>query len=102
LIVEDTIHIGDALSFSFQVISTDEKPTKMRVEYVIDFVKANGKRSSKIFKIAEQIINSSEKKVYSKKHSFKDLTTRKHYPGKHLISIVVNGETKATEDFMVM
>lgn len=102
LIVADTIHIGDALSFSFQVISTDEKPTKMRVEYVIDFVKANGKRSSKIFKIAEQIINSSEKKVYTKKHSFKDLTTRKHYPGKHLISIIVNGETKATEDFMVM
>ncbi|MGM0877203.1 MAG: DNA alkylation repair protein [Bacillota bacterium] len=102
LIVTDTVHIGNTLSFSFQLISTDEKPTKMRVEYAIDFVKANGKHSSKIFKITEHIINSGEKKVYSKKHSFKDLTTRKHYPGKHLISIVVNGEKKATEDFMVM
>ncbi|OAS87591.1 MULTISPECIES: DNA alkylation repair protein [Metabacillus] len=102
LTVTDKLTIGDALSFSFQLISSDEKPTKIRVEYALDFVKANGKHSTKLFKIAENVINSGEKKVYTKKHSFKDLTTRKHYPGKHKISIVVNGETKASEYFLVV
>ncbi|MBO1510986.1 DNA alkylation repair protein [Metabacillus bambusae] len=102
LTVTDKLTIGDALSFSFQLISSDEKLTKIRVEYALDFVKANGKHSTKLFKIAENVINPDEKRVYTKKHSFKDLTTRKHYPGKHKISIVVNGETKASEYFTVV
>lgn len=102
LIVTNTLHIGDTLSFSFQLISNNETPVKLRVEYAIDFVKANGKHSSKIFKLAENVINSGEKKAFSKIHSFKDLTTRKHYPGKHMISIVINGEIKATEYFVVL
>jgi 3-methyladenine DNA glycosylase AlkC len=102
LAVTDNLTIGDTLSFSFQFISLDEKLTKIRVEYALDFVKANGKHSTKVFKIAENVINPGEKRVYTKKHSFKDLTTRKHYPGKHKISIVVNGEIKASEDFMVV
>jgi 3-methyladenine DNA glycosylase AlkC len=102
LTVTDKLTIGDALSFSFQLISSDEKLTKIRVEYALDFVKVNGKHSTKLFKIAENVINPDEKRIYTKKHSFKDLTTRKHYPGKHKISIVVNGETKASEYFMVV
>lgn len=30
-----------------------------------------------------------------KKHTMADMSTRKHYPGKHLVSIIVNGEEKA-------
>ena len=31
----------------------------------------------------------------SKKHAFKDLSTRKHYTGEHKLEIVVNGVVKA-------
>jgi 3-methyladenine DNA glycosylase AlkC len=102
LMVTNELHIGDTLTFTFQLLSTDEKPTKLRIEYAINFVKANGKHSAKLFKITETVIHLGEKKNYTKNHSFKDLTTRKHYPGQHSISIVVNGETKARENFMVL
>ncbi|MGM7723938.1 DNA alkylation repair protein [Metabacillus sp. Hm71] len=102
LLVTDALHIGSSLTFSFQISSTDEKQTQLRIEYTIDFVKASGKHSKKIFKIAEHVINGGEKRAYSKKHSFKDLTTRKHYPGEHLLSIIVNGETKASQGFTVL
>jgi hypothetical protein len=32
----------------------------------------------------------------SKKHSFKDLTTQKHYPGLHQFTTIINGIEKAT------
>lgn len=101
LVATNTLTIGDTLTFSFHLQSTDEKPTKLRIEYFIDFIKANGKHSPKLFKLAEYVIAPGEKKVYTKNQSFKNLTTRKHYPGKHRISIVVNGEMKDSTDFFV-
>lgn len=100
--VTEELHIGDTLSFSFQLSSTDQMPIKLRIEYAIHFVKANGKHSAKLFKITESIIRPGESKDYTKDHSFKNLTTRKHYPGQHSLSIVVNGETKAVETFIVL
>ncbi len=36
-----------------------------------------------------------------KKHSFIDMSTRKHYSGKHGLAIIVNGEKKASLSFEV-
>lgn len=100
--VTDSICIGESITFSFQLTSTDQmKSNKVRIEYAIEFVKANGKHSSKIFKVAETAINHREIKLYKKRHSFKNLTTRKHYPGKHKLSIIVNGEVKGSKYFDV-
>ena len=89
--------IGDDIAFSF-IISTNEA-AKVRLEYGIDYVKANGKRNRKIFKISEVSIKKNEKKTYRKKHSFADVTTRKHYPGLHSITLIVNGAERGTLDF---
>jgi 3-methyladenine DNA glycosylase AlkC len=90
------IHIGDNLTFSF-VLSV-KKEAKLRIEYGIDFVKANGKTSRKIFKLTEGIFEKGEHPL-SRKQSFRDFTTRKHYPGKHSISIIINGKEKETLEF---
>ena len=92
--VTKNVMIGEAISFSFQLVSEDMNIRKIRVEYSIDFMKSNGKLSSKQFQLSEVTIKPGEKKQYVKKHSFKDLTTRKHYPGRHVLSIIVNGEVK--------
>ena len=62
-------------------------------------MKASGKRSRKIFQISELSLNKNEKKFYSKKLSFADLTTRKHYPGMHAITLIVNGAERCNADF---
>lgn len=89
--------MGDDLAFAF-TIQTKE-PTKVRLEYGIDYVKANGKRKRKIFQISEISLRQNEKKVYTKTHSFADLSTRKHYPGTHSIALIVNGVEQGTLDF---
>ena len=93
------IAIGGDLQFSFEI--TAKNTAKVRLEYAIDFVKANGKTSRKIFQISESLMKENQKKRYDKKHSFADLSTRKHYPGEHAICLIVNGEEQDNIQFDV-
>jgi len=94
---ETSISIGSDFTFSFTILV--KEATKVRLEYGIDYVKSNGKRNRKIFQISEVSINKNQKKSYTKKHSFADVSTRKHYPGTHSIAIIVNGAERGTLDF---
>ena len=94
-----TVSIGKDLVFSFSVSVKGE--TKVRLEYGIDYVKSNGKRNRKIFQISEIVLKENQKKVYTKTHSFEDVSTRKHYPGIHSITLIVNGTERGTLDFEV-
>lgn len=91
------ISIGQQITFSF-VISA-KKATKVRLEYGIDYVKSNGKRNRKIFKISEIALKENQQKSYEKNHSFADLSTRKHYPGTHSITLIINGAERGSLNF---
>ena len=62
-------------------------------------MKANGKRNRKIFQISEIALEENQAKLYKKTHSFADVSTRKHYPGLHSITLIVNGTERGTLDF---
>lgn len=89
------LSIGENVRFSFEFELREKSDRLLRLEYGVDYVKANGKVSRKIFQIKEANCKPGRHKV-SKKHSFKDLSTRKHYPGAHQFVIFVNGVEKAT------
>lgn len=93
-LTNDSPAIGDDIRFSFELMLETRRKEKVRLEYIVHFVKANGKLSPKVFQIKEVEMRPGTHSV-RKKHSFKDMSTRKHYPGIHKIEIVVNGEVKA-------
>ncbi|WP_191565845.1 DNA alkylation repair protein [Metabacillus idriensis] len=98
-IERDPIFIGDSIQFSFMMAS--EKSLKVRVEYGIDYVKARGQRNRKVFMLKGIDMKKGDKTLITRRHSFKDLTTRKHYKGTHTLSIIVNGAVKASIDFKI-
>ena len=100
MIKNKKITIGDKLEFGFSLNTEQEQIGKVRLEYAIEYVKANGKRSKKVFQISESIIKD-KLKDFTRVQSFKNMTTRKHYPGKHFISIIVNGEEKTKDSFIL-
>jgi len=63
---------------------------KLRVEYKLDFLRANGKHNSKVFKISE-VEDFIGIKSINKKHSFKAISTRRYYLGMHRLSVIING-----------
>lgn len=93
------LNIGDSLTFSFDI--TVEKKSKVRMEYAVYFVKTRGKSSKKVFQIIEKDYEAGTYSI-SRKQSFQEQTTRRHYPGIHRISIIVNGEEKAKVSFELM
>ena len=93
---KDEVRISQDLFFDFELESKLSK-AKTRLEYAIYFLKKNGNHNKKIFQITTKTLDQGVFK-FNKKHSFKELTTRKHYVGVHMISLIVNGmEVKKTE-----
>ncbi|MCL2520333.1 MAG: DNA alkylation repair protein [Spirochaetaceae bacterium] len=91
-----SLTIGEDVNFSFTILS--QEAAKVRLEYTVDYVKANGKTSRKIFQISEVTLKAGEDKLYSKNHSFANLSTRKHYPGVHTLTLIVNGVERVSLD----
>lgn len=96
-IAKKTLKIGDFQTFSFEFLL--KVSSKIRIEYAIDFVKSNGSTSRKVFKITENTYPSNKWILIERKQHFRDLTTRKHYPGKHQLSIIFNGKEKNNINF---
>ena len=89
--------IGEEFNFAFKLKASES--TKVRLEFGIDYMKANGKHNRKVFQISETSMKAGEQKSYTKKHSFAELTTRKHYSGLHRITLLVNGAERGTLEF---
>jgi 3-methyladenine DNA glycosylase AlkC len=94
---DKSVNVDENLTFSFE-INSSESIGNIRVEYAIDYLKSNKTHNRKIFMISQNEIKSSSKK-FTKKQSFKNMTTRKHYLGKHFIAILINGEEILKEEF---
>ncbi|MEO0900213.1 MAG: DNA alkylation repair protein [Bacteroidota bacterium] len=71
-----------------------KNPVQLRIEYAIHFLKANGSYSKKVFQVKEGTFEQGMHS-FDKKHSFRQMTTRKHYAGEHFMSVIVNGKEKA-------
>lgn len=95
------LRIGDDLNFSFDLINSADTATKLRVEFAVYYIKSNGNQSRKLFKISENNYEAKSTYAFRKKLSFKDLTTRIHYAGKHRLAIVVNGREMGGKDFLL-
>ncbi|MGJ4789161.1 DNA alkylation repair protein [Leptospira koniambonensis] len=96
-----TIEIGKHLTYRFEMKSEAKIPTLYRLESKIHYLKPSGKFSVKVFQIEEREFSPKETKVYERKQSFQQMTTRIHSPGIHKLEIIVNGETKAKAEFKV-
>jgi len=71
------------------------------LEYAIDYVKSNDSRNRKIFKITENWYASGGESAFTRSQSFREMTTRKHYPGMHQLAVIVNGQEMDAKEFKV-
>ncbi len=96
-----SVAIDDLLNFSFDIMNQGKKPVKARIEYAIDYLTSTGKKSAKVFQIREKIMQPDTQETISRFQRFANLTTRKHFPGHHKLSILLNGKEVASASFQV-
>lgn len=85
------LRLGDRLNFEFEVVSQSAKKQKLVIDYIVHFVKANGKTSPKVFKLKNCELDSKKTLAISKSHHIKKITTREFYAGVHALEIQING-----------
>ncbi len=93
------VKIGDALEFEFELNNKNKSSSKIRLEYVIYYMKANGSLTPKVFKISEKVYEPNSKTTIQRKQSFKVITTKKFHLGKHQVALVINGKELEKYDF---
>jgi len=89
-VVPKELKIGEELEFSFE-LNSPKSLGKLRVEFVMHFLRKNSQHNRKVFKLAEGVYKKSSKK-FIKSYSFRPISTRVYYKGLQKISIVINGE----------
>ncbi len=94
-----TVKTGEYLEFSFDLTNTNKVTSKIRLEYGLYYQKANGSLSKKVFKISEKDYSAQTTTSITRRQSFKIITTRKFYVGKHQLSIIINGKELDKSDF---
>lgn len=95
------VAIGGDWEFQFDLVVDSAQAQQLRLEFGIDYVKANGNSSRKIFQLREAIF-APGKYAIAKRHSFLERTTRKHHAGRHAVAILVNGQAMALAEFEVV
>ncbi len=95
------LNLGESLQFEFDVISQKSKSQKLVIDFKIFYRKKNGELSPKVFKLKELELKPKQLVSINKSHRFQDFTTRKHYSGKHIIEIMINGNVYSKKEFML-
>lgn len=83
--------IGTSVAISFEVVSRARSAQELLIDYRVHFVKSNGSRRAKVFKLRRVQLPAKGQLRLQARLSLANLTTRKHYPGGHAVELLVNG-----------
>lgn len=98
---QTTVRPGEAIAFEVGILA--DRAEKLIVDYVIDFVKSNGRTAPKVFKLSQLELSKGELRSIKKRHPFRaNATTFTLYPGTHKLSLQLNGKVVASKDFEML
>lgn len=97
-LAQKSFAIGTHLEFSAKLENKNKRAVALRLEYAIHFLNKNGNHSKKVFKISEKLYAPGTHSL-ERRHSLKQMTTRKHNPGIHQLDFIINGEIQLSQKF---
>lgn len=95
------VELPGELGFEFEVTNNGTAEARLAVDYAMHYAKANGTLAEKVFKLGTPVLSPGETRKFSKRHTFRQMTTRVHYAGRHVIELQVNGVRYAPTEFLV-
>lgn len=96
---QTSVAFGGTVHFTATVRNTGAEPARLAIDYVVHHAKANGTQTGKTFKLTTVTLAPGETFTVDRDHSFRAITTRRYHPGRHGISVQVNGLQSPTASF---
>ena len=91
--------VGGRLEVAFDVANPTRAAKRAVVDFRIHYVKANGRPAPKVFKLRVVELAPGQSVRVAKGVSLADMTTRRHYPGRHVVEALVDGRAVALGAF---
>jgi 3-methyladenine DNA glycosylase AlkC len=93
------VALGDTLELTLRLRSRAHKPQRLAIDYAVHHVNANGGTTPKVFKGWVLELPPHGELELTKKHSMRPVTTRRYHPGRHAITVQINGRRHAEAAF---
>jgi 3-methyladenine DNA glycosylase AlkC len=97
-----SVSVGDELPFEVTLTNDLAVETRLAVDYVVHYRKANGSTAPKVFKLTTVTLAPGETAVLARRRSFKRITTRTFHAGEHALEIQVNGVAQGRAAFQLL
>jgi 3-methyladenine DNA glycosylase AlkC len=94
---KEAFQLNETVDFTFSCIAL--QAVEIRLQYIIDFARQNGKASKKVFYLDEKKLAAGENYTIRKKVKLQNYSTRTLYQGQHTVGIMLNGEIKTEATF---
>ncbi|MBL4613661.1 MAG: hypothetical protein JKY27_02140 [Magnetovibrio sp.] len=93
------VKLGQALEFDIALSSASQVDQPLIIDYAVHHMRANGKTSPKVFKWKNTVLKSGTSLNATRRHMFRLITTRRYYPGRHRVELMINGQSFGSVDF---
>lgn len=87
----ESVRIGERVEVEIRLVNPSNSEAGALVDIIVQFVKANGSASPKVFKGAEMTLAPGQEATVKKSVSLRQHSTRTHYPGRHAVEVQLNG-----------
>lgn len=94
--------IGGVVVIGFGLHNASDKAVGAIVDLRVHYVKADGSRAPKVFKLSAPQLPADGAVGLTHRLSLRQMTTRRHYPGRHLLELLVNGRTISLGSFVIL
>ncbi|MCC6509424.1 MAG: hypothetical protein IT423_09970 [Pirellulaceae bacterium] len=96
-----SLYPGDTFELTLSLLA--KRHETLVIDYVIDFVKAGGKRSTKVHKLRQISLGAGESTTIRKRHRLHAAaTTYRLYPGTHSVTVQINGQPYGSQSFELL
>lgn len=91
--------IGATITIGFELRNPGRQPRRVLADLRVHFVKANGGTGVKVFKLKALTLEPGGRVILKKKIGLNQMTTRRHYPGRHRLEALLNGSAQEIGSF---
>lgn len=97
----DAVPWGGSVQISAEIVNEGGTEATVVIDYSVGFQRADGSVRPKTFRLATRRLAAGERTTVTRTHSFREITTRRHYPGAHSVTVQANGVVSTPVDFVL-
>lgn len=98
-VTPDRVPRGGSVRLQCAIVSTAAVAQTLVIDYAVHYVKRTGATTPKVFKWKTLQLPAGGRLHLDRHHALRDLSTRRHHPGRHRIELMVNGVVRAEASF---